>query len=64
MALIRDENEPRFRIEASGGLCQSRTHILKHDNTFAVLNEFGDIVAGHGSADGLYHRDTSIPVAS
>ena len=58
MALVRDENEPRFRIEASGGLCQSRTHILKHDNTFAVLNESGDIVAGHGSAEGLYHRDT------
>jgi glycogen debranching enzyme len=58
VALVRDKNEPRFRIEASGRLCQSRAHILKHDNTFAVLNEFGDIVAGYGSADGLYHRDT------
>ena len=32
--------------------------ILKHDETFAVLNDFGNIIANHGSTHGLYHRDT------
>src|SRR4051794_7042354 len=58
MALVRDENKPQYRIEASGSLCQSRSHILKHDITFAVLNDFGDMVGVHGNPEGLYHRDT------
>ena len=32
--------------------------ILKHGNTFAVLNNFGDMTAEPGSPDGLYYRDT------
>ena len=51
------EGESQFRIEATGAFREPRTRILKHGDTFAVLNEFGDIVAGRGSADGLYHRE-------
>jgi glycogen debranching enzyme len=52
------ENDTQFRIAATEGIREPRTRILKHGNTFAVLNNFGDMTAEPGSADGLYHRDT------
>jgi glycogen debranching enzyme len=52
------EDESQFRIEATGALREPRTRILKHGETFAVLNHFGDIVGEPGSPDGLYHQDT------
>jgi glycogen debranching enzyme len=50
--------DSQYRIEATGASREPRTRILKHGDTFAVLNPFGDIVGGRGSADGLYHNDT------
>ncbi|MFY0079961.1 glycogen debranching N-terminal domain-containing protein, partial [Acinetobacter baumannii] len=35
---------------------QPRT--LKHGDTFAVFDHNGDALAGPGSPEGLYHRDT------
>jgi glycogen debranching enzyme len=52
------EDESKFRIEATGAFREPRTRVLKHDDTFAVLNQFGDIFGESGSPDGLYHRDT------
>ncbi len=52
------ENNPQYQIEATGGLRESRTRILKQDDTFAVLNHFGDMIAEPGSPDGLYRHDT------
>ena len=52
------EDESQYRIEATGGFREPRTRILKHDDTFAVFNAFGDMVGGAGSPDGLYHEDT------
>jgi glycogen debranching enzyme len=52
------EDDAQYRIEATGGFREPRTRILKHDDTFAVFNPFGDIVGGSGSPDGLYHEDT------
>src|SRR5437764_1899606 len=52
------EDEPQFRIEATGALREPRTRILKHGETFGVLNQFGDMVGDPGSSDGLYHQDT------
>src|SRR4051812_39983462 len=52
------EDESQFRIEATGALREPRTRILKHGETFAVLNQFGDMVGEPGSPDGLYHQDT------
>jgi len=47
------EDDAQYRIEATGGFREPRTRILKHDDTFAVFNPFGDIVGGSGSPDGL-----------
>jgi len=52
------EDESQYRIEATGGFREPRTRILKHDDTFVVFNQFGDITGGNGSPDGLYHHDT------
>jgi glycogen debranching enzyme len=52
------EDESQFRIEATEALREPRTRILKHGETFAVLNQFGDMAGGPGSPDGLYHQDT------
>lgn len=52
------ENDSQFRIAATEGIREPRTRILKHGDTFAVLNDFGDMTADPGSPDGLYHRDT------
>src|SRR5437764_5950616 len=52
------EGESQFRIEATGAFREPRTRILKHGDTFAVLNHFGDIAGDRGSPDGLYHDDT------
>ena len=32
--------------------------VLKHGNTFGVFDRYGDLVAGEGSQEGLYHNDT------
>ena len=52
------EDDSQFRIEATEALREPRTRILKHGETFAVLNQFGDMVGEPGSPDGLYHQDT------
>jgi glycogen debranching enzyme len=52
------ESDSQFRIEATGAFREPRSRILKHGDTFAVLNNFGDIAGDRGSPDGLYHHDT------
>src|SRR5690349_20155589 len=52
------EDESQYRIEATGAFRQPRTRVLKHGDTFAVFNQFGDIAGASGSPDGLYHEDT------
>src|ERR1051326_9441941 len=52
------ESDSQFRIEATGAFREPRTRILKHGDTFAVLNQFGDLAGDRGSPDGLYHEDT------
>jgi glycogen debranching enzyme len=52
------DEDSQYRIEATGGFREPRTRVLKHGDTFAVFNPFGDIVGGSGSPDGLYHNDT------
>src|SRR5437879_4287894 len=58
VAPFRSDNESQFRIEATEGFREPRSRILKHGDTFAVLNHFGDMVSRAGSPDGLYHQDT------
>lgn len=35
-----------------------RTFVLKHDDTFGLFNDFGDIAAGARHEEGLYHQGT------
>ncbi|HEX8756049.1 MAG TPA: glycogen debranching N-terminal domain-containing protein [Steroidobacteraceae bacterium] len=35
-----------------------RTFVLKHDETFGLFNDFGDIAAGARHEEGLYHQGT------
>ena len=58
VAPVAAEDGSQFRIEAREGLREPRTRILKHGETFAISDDFGDMVADQGSPDGLYHRDT------
>ena len=51
-------HDSQFRIETREGFPEPRTRVLKHDETFAVLNDFGNMVADRGCTHGLYHRDT------
>jgi hypothetical protein len=53
----RDEASP-FCIASPAPLPEHRARTLKHDHTFAVFDPRGDILAGEGCADGIYHRDT------
>ena len=52
------EEEARFHIAATGSYREPRNRVLKHGNTFAVLDAFGDIDGSDGSPDGVYHDDT------
>jgi glycogen debranching enzyme len=35
-----------------------RTFVLKHDDTFGLFNDFGDVAAGARHEEGLYHQGT------
>src|SRR4051812_33314871 len=48
----------QFYIAAAASLEERRPRTLKHRDTFGVFDHSGDIVAGPGSPEGLYHRDT------
>jgi glycogen debranching enzyme len=52
------DDDSQYRIEATGGFREPRTRVLKHGDTFAVFNPFGDIGGDIGCPDGLYHNDT------
>ena len=49
--------ETPFYITAKGVLDKAR-RVLKHGDTFAVFNSFGDIGAIATGEDGVFHRDT------
>jgi glycogen debranching enzyme len=49
--------EAPFYIPATAPAARPR-HVLKHDDTFIVLDSHGDIGAAAGGPDGLFHCDT------
>ncbi len=61
-ATIEDEDAgaspERFAIPAAASLHERRPRTLKHGDTFAVFDHSGDAIAGPGSPEGIYHRDT------
>jgi glycogen debranching enzyme len=48
----------QFFIPAAASLQERRPRTLKQGDTFAVFDHNGDALAGPGSPEGLYHRDT------
>lgn len=48
----------QFYIPARTSLDREGTARLKHDDTFAVFDGFGDVLAFEGNPDGVYHKDT------
>jgi glycogen debranching enzyme len=47
-----------FYIPATSSIIERRPRTLKHGDTFGVFDHYGNIVAGEGSPEGLYHKDT------
>ncbi len=47
-----------YAITAPASLQERRPLTLKHGDTFGVYDVNGDVLAGEGFAEGLYHRDT------
>ena len=55
--LVEAPSEGPFYIAATEASARPR-RTLKHGDTFAVLDNHGDIVAPSGAPDGLFHKDT------
>lgn len=52
------EETAQFYIPATTSVLERRPRTLKHDDTFGMFDNYGDIVPGHGIPEGLYHQDT------
>ncbi|CAH1670624.1 MULTISPECIES: amylo-alpha-1,6-glucosidase [unclassified Chelatococcus] len=55
---VGDAPLAQFFIPAAASLQERRPRTLKHGDTFAVFDHNGDALAGPGSPEGVYHRDT------
>lgn len=54
----KKQNNDQFSVLATSTLTEEKTYILKHDNTFAIFNRYGDIVQYNRGAQGIYHEGT------
>lgn len=53
-----ETDDDRYHVAASTALGIEDTHVLKHGDTFAIIDRFGDMSPiGHGE-QGLYHNGT------
>ena len=52
------DDEDRYHVGASSAADASEVHVLKHDDTFAVLGRSGDISSASGGKEGLYAGGT------
>ena len=48
----------QFYIPATTSILERRQRTLKHGDTFGIFDHYGNVVAGDGSPEGLYHNDT------
>lgn len=53
-----DHPGAHYAVVAHGSLAERRARVLKHGDTFAVLDPAGDVLSARDSSDGLFHRDT------
>jgi len=51
------ESPQHFYITAQSSLGELRPRTLKHGDTFALFDRFGDLSAPQGTAEGIYHED-------
>lgn len=49
---------PKFSVTSKVSLQSKLLRVLKSGDTFAVLDNSGDVILGQASAEGLYFRDT------
>ena len=54
--IVRVEDE--YYVRASSALADDRTRVLKHGDTFAVFNRYGDVEALGPSQFGLFHAES------
>jgi glycogen debranching enzyme len=54
----RPDGTSPHHILASSSLADERTRVLKHGDTFAVFDHYGDIKSGGLGEEGLYHHGT------
>ena len=54
--IVRIEDE--YYVRASSALADDRTRVLKHGDTFAVFNRYGDVEALGPSQFGLFHAES------
>ena len=47
-----------YYIAAKASILERRPRTLKHDDTFAVFDHYGDVSSGEDRAEGLFHKDT------
>ena len=57
-APVRPPEGDPHHILAPSGLADERTRVLKHGDTFAVFDHYGDIKPGGLGEEGLYHEGT------
>ena len=49
---------PEFYIPASPSLIERKPRTLKHGDTFAVFDHYGDLSGSPANPEGLYYQDT------
>ncbi len=54
----KKHNSDAILTLATSSLTEEKTYVLKHDNTFAIFNKYGDILQYKQSAQGVFHRGT------
>ena len=59
-----DEVTSQFYIPAVSSLQERRLRALKHGDSFALFNHYGDIVPFRGAPDGTLSLRHPLPVAS
>jgi glycogen debranching enzyme len=47
-----------YYIAARASILEWRPRTLKHGDTFAVFDHYGDVASGEDGAEGLFHKDT------
>lgn len=57
MPEVKEDSTPSYYIAAQTSLAHLRPLTLKHGDTFALFDRYGDLSLGPGSAEGLYHED-------